>query len=47
MIPIKRHIIAKWFLATLFIGIACSAQAFELKLGTNVPPVDFHGFASQ
>jgi hypothetical protein len=26
---------------------ACAANSWELKLGTNLPPVDIHGFASQ
>jgi len=32
---------------TASILAAGAAQAYELKLGTNMPPVDFHGFASQ
>jgi hypothetical protein len=32
---------------TATILAAGGAQAYELKLGTNMPPVDFHGFASQ
>jgi hypothetical protein len=32
---------------TASILAAGGAQAYELNLGTNLPPVDFHGFASQ
>ncbi|HEV2694322.1 MAG TPA: hypothetical protein VG347_15620 [Verrucomicrobiae bacterium] len=32
---------------TASILAAGGAQAYELNLGTNMPPVDFHGFASQ
>ncbi len=32
---------------TASILAACGAQGYELNLGTNLPPVDFHGFASQ
>jgi hypothetical protein len=32
---------------TASIMAACGAQAYELNLGTNVPAIDFHGFASQ
>ncbi len=32
---------------TASILAACGAQAYDLSLGTNMPPVTFHGFASQ
>lgn len=32
---------------TASILTACGAQGYELNLGTNLPPVDFHGFVSQ
>ncbi|MDR3459039.1 MAG: hypothetical protein P4N60_16455 [Verrucomicrobiae bacterium] len=32
---------------TATIMAAGGAQAYELKLGTNMPPIDIHGFASQ
>ncbi len=32
---------------TASILAACGAQGYELNLGTNIPPVDFHGFLSQ
>lgn len=32
---------------TASILAACGAQGYELNLGTNLPPVDFHGFVSQ
>lgn len=45
---IKNHITQKTILAlTATILAAGSAQAYELNLGTNLPPVDLHGFISQ
>lgn len=32
---------------TASILAACGAQGYELSLGTNMPPIDFHGFLSQ
>lgn len=32
---------------TASILAACGAQAYDLSLGTNMPPVTFHGFVSQ
>ncbi|MGO8763763.1 MAG: hypothetical protein ACLQSR_01350 [Limisphaerales bacterium] len=32
---------------TASILAACSAKAYELNINTNLPPIDFHGFASQ
>jgi hypothetical protein len=32
---------------TASILAACGAQGYELNLGTNLPPIDFHGFLSQ
>jgi hypothetical protein len=32
---------------TASILMACGAHAYDLTLGTNIPPVTFHGFASQ
>jgi len=32
---------------TAAIMSACGAQAYDLSLGTNLPPVTFHGFVSQ
>ena len=34
-------------LALLAAIIVSPLEAYELNLGTNLPPVDFHGFASQ
>jgi len=39
-----------WLTAALGAAVACGTQAYEVPLsffGTNLPPVDFHGFASQ
>jgi hypothetical protein len=41
--PIHKTILA----LTATIMAAGGAQAYELNLGTNMPPVDFHGFVSQ
>lgn len=40
--PSKTTVLA--LIVTLLAGVT---QAYELKMGTNIPPVDFHGFASQ
>ena len=32
---------------TASILAACGAQGYEVTLGTNLPPIDFHGFLSQ
>lgn len=32
---------------TTFVMTACGAHAYDLSLGTNLPPVDIHGFVSQ
>ena len=39
----QKHILS----LTAFILAAGSAQAYDLSLGTNLPPVDLHGFFSQ
>jgi len=45
---LKSTSIHKTILAlTATILAAGGAQAYELKLGTNMPPIDIHGFASQ
>jgi hypothetical protein len=36
-----------WLSVAAAIVAARGAQAYELKFGTNMPPVDFHGFLSQ
>ncbi len=40
----KKKLVAVFAATLLAVG---GAQAYELKFGTNLPPVDFHGFASQ
>ncbi len=41
------HRLAKYLTLTASLAGLSAAQAYELKLGTNMPPVDFHGFLSQ
>lgn len=41
----KSHKLALSITATIL--AACGAQAYDLNLGTNIPPITFHGFASQ
>jgi len=51
MRTLKGKIIKRWtsiLLLTLLAGIIVRPlEAYELNLGTNMPPVDFHGFVSQ
>jgi hypothetical protein len=51
MRTVKEKIIKRWtsilLLASLVGIIVSPLEAYELNLGTNMPPVDFHGFFSQ
>ena len=43
----KNKSILTTLLMLAFVLAASEVRGYELKLGTNLPPVDFHGFASQ
>ncbi|HTB86146.1 MAG TPA: hypothetical protein VK742_21040 [Candidatus Sulfotelmatobacter sp.] len=46
MIKTKSNL-KMWLPVAAAVVAARGAQAYELNLGTNMPPVDFHGFVSQ
>lgn len=49
MRTLKEKTVKRWasILLLTLLGIVRPLEAYELNLGTNLPPVDFHGFVSQ